>query len=135
MISPSLRLLLEVWVWYICPNRIKKYMAMNFLLWQSTFYWKVLNVKTHRLLKEKCFCNLCIAINSNLLDENRTQDKVAARPIWRKHRKRRKVIKSISKEALSNKKHNQQFQKTHCNKIALDSTKLAIFRRFGVTRN
>ena len=52
-----------------------------------------------------------------------------ARSIRRKRRKRRnrqKVIKNISKEALSNKKHNQQFQKTHRNKIALDSTKLAI---------
>ena len=58
-----------------------------------------------------------------------------ARTIWRKHQKRRKqqkIIKNISKEALSNKKHNQQFQKTHCNKIALDSTEWAIFRRFGL---
>ena len=48
-----------------------------------------------------------------------------ARTIRRKHRKRRKcqkIIKNISKEALSNKKHSQQFQKTRCNKIALDST-------------
>ena len=53
-----------------------------------------------------------------------------AMSIRRKRRKRRKVIKNISKEALSNKKHNQQFQKTHFNKIALDSTKLTIFHLF-----
>ena len=42
---------------------------------QLTFYQKVLHIKTHRLRKEECFC-IYIAINSNLLDENCTQDKV-----------------------------------------------------------
>ena len=56
-----------------------------------------------------------------------------ARTIRRKRRKcqkRWKVIKNTPKEVFSNKKHNQQFQKTHCNKTALDSTKFTIFRRF-----
>ena len=42
---------------------------------QLTFYQKVLHIKTHRLRKEECFCNLCIAMNSNLLEENRTKTK------------------------------------------------------------
>ena len=37
---------------------------------QLVFYQKVRYIKTHRLGKEECFCNLCIAINSNLLDKN-----------------------------------------------------------------
>ena len=41
--------------------------------------------------------------------------------------------KNISKEAFSNKKHNQQFQKTPRNKLALDSTKLAISVVSGIT--
>ena len=39
------------------------------------FIKKVLHIKTHSLRKEESFYNLCIAINSNLLDKNRTQDK------------------------------------------------------------
>ena len=35
-------------------------------------------MKTHRLGKEKCFCNLCIAMNSNLFDENCTETKSTA---------------------------------------------------------
>ena len=45
---------------------------------QLTFYRKVLHIKTHRLGKEECFCNLCIAMNFNLLNENRTKTKTNA---------------------------------------------------------
>ena len=72
-ISPSLRLLLKVCVWCRCQNRVEKYYHHDGE--QLTFYQKVLHIKT-RLSKEECFCNLCIAVNSNLLDKNRTQDKV-----------------------------------------------------------
>ena len=40
---------------------------------QLTFMKKV-HPKTYRLRKEACFCNLCITINSNLFDKNRTHD-------------------------------------------------------------
>ena len=43
---------------------------------QSTFYQKVLHIKTHQLRKEECFCNFFIVINVNLLDKNSTQSKV-----------------------------------------------------------
>ena len=35
----------------------------------------VLLIKTHTIRKEECFCNLCIAMNSNLFDENHTKTK------------------------------------------------------------
>ena len=72
-ISPLMRLVLTMWVWYRCQNRIEKYYHHDGE--QLTFYQKVLHIKTHRL-REECRCNLWIAINSNLLDKNRTQDKV-----------------------------------------------------------
>ena len=40
---------------------------------QLTFMKKV-HPKAYRLRKEACFCNLCITINPNLFDKNRTQD-------------------------------------------------------------
>ena len=66
-ISPSLRLLLKVCVWYRCQNRIEKYYHHD---GEQKYY-----ISKHRLSKEECFCNLCIAVNSNLLDKNCTQDK------------------------------------------------------------
>ena len=85
MISPSLRLLLKVWVLYRCQNRLEKYYYHDGE--QLTFCQKV-HIKTQRLRKEECFCNLCIAINSNLFDKNRTQDNQKERQMphltWRK---------------------------------------------------
>ena len=43
--------------------------------WRRIVYQKV-HIKTHRLRKEECFCNLYILINSNLFDKNRTQENV-----------------------------------------------------------
>ena len=71
-----------MWIWYRCQNRIEKY--YHHVGEQLTFYQKVLHIKTHRLRKEECFCNLCIAINSNLLDENRTQDSIQNDRSWLK---------------------------------------------------
>ena len=42
---------------------------------QLTFYQIVLHIKTHTIRKEECFCNLCVAMYSNLLDENHTKTK------------------------------------------------------------
>ena len=33
-------------------------------------------ISKHKQRKEECGCNLCIAMNSSLLDKSRTQDKV-----------------------------------------------------------
>ena len=62
-ISPSLGLLLKVCDWYRCQSRIEKYHHDEE---QLTFYQKLLHIKT-QVRKEECFCNLCIATNSNLL--------------------------------------------------------------------
>ena len=67
------KIIAECWFWYRCQNRIEKYYHHDGE--QLTFYQKVLHIKTHRLRKEECFCNLCIAMNSNLLEENRTKTK------------------------------------------------------------
>ena len=72
-IFPSLILLLQVCVWYRSQDRVEKY--HNHDGEQLTFYQKVLHIKT-QTEKKKCFCDLCIAINSNLLDKNHTQDEV-----------------------------------------------------------
>ena len=82
IISPSLRLLLKVWVWYNCQNRIGKYYHHDGE--QLTFYQKILHIITHRLRKEDCLCNLCIAINSNLLDKNHSQYSQMPYSTWKK---------------------------------------------------
>ena len=62
--------LLKVWVWYRCQKWIERY--YHHAGEQLTFYQKV-HVKTHSLRKGECFCNLCIAVSSNLFDKDRTQ--------------------------------------------------------------
>ena len=63
-----------MWVWNRCQNRIEKFYHHDGE--QLAFYQKV-HTKTHKLRKEEClYCDLCIAINSNLFEKNRTQDNV-----------------------------------------------------------
>ena len=64
------KILLKVWVWYRCQKWIERY--YHHAGEQLTFYQKV-PVKTHSLRKGECFCNLCIAVSSNLFDKDRTQ--------------------------------------------------------------
>ena len=45
----------------------------KYIIVMESNYWIVLLIITHTIRKEECFCNLCIAMNSNLLDENRTK--------------------------------------------------------------
>ena len=70
-ISPLLRLLLTVSVGYICQKRIEKYHHRTIKFFIKKYY-----ISKYQLGKEECFCNLCIAINYNLLDKTRTQDKI-----------------------------------------------------------
>ena len=53
IISPPLRPLEKVWVWYRCQNGIGKYFHHDGQ--QLTFYQKELHIKTHRLRKESGF--------------------------------------------------------------------------------
>ena len=70
-----LRLLPKVWVSYRCQNKIEKYYHNDGE--KLTLHQKFQKVYTKRhRLRKKCFCNLCIAINSNLFDKNRTQHNI-----------------------------------------------------------
>ena len=68
------KILLKVWVWYRCQKWRERY--YHHAGEQSTFYQKV-HIKRHRLRKEECFYNLCIATSSNLFDKDHIQDNVA----------------------------------------------------------
>ena len=59
-----------MWVWCRCQNE------KVFSPWWRRIVYQKAHIKTHRLRKEECFCDLCFLINSNLFDKNRTQDNV-----------------------------------------------------------
>ena len=71
----SLRLLLKVWIWYRCQNRIEKY--YHYDIEQLGFYKKYQN--TQKLSKKKDVLVIAVSQetkNSNLFDKTRTQDNV-----------------------------------------------------------
>ena len=91
IISSSLRLLLKMWIWYRCQNRIENYYLHD--KEQLGFYKKV-----HSKHREKCSCNLYIARNEEFqfIWQNCTQEDVKCHIQYEESWRRRIVIEQVN---------------------------------------